>query len=117
MFGFLGKIGDFLKPVFNFINDTGVPEQINTIDYNGLFTNPWFMVPLATVIVYEIFRRSLRSVVTIIIFLGVWAFFGTPYMQEILTSDTVGLDKILPLLGGAVILLAVIVYMYFLRSE
>jgi len=117
MSGILTKIGEILAPLFRFIHDTKVPEQINSIDYQGLFTNPWFMVPLVAVIIYELFRRSIRSVVSIIIFLGIWAFFGTPYMQEILTSDTVTLDKILPLIGGAVLVLAVLVYMYFLRSE
>jgi predicted RND superfamily exporter protein len=115
--GIIDNIADILAPVIRFIHDTKVPEQINSIDYHGLFTNPWFMVPLVAVILYELFRRSIRSVISIVIFLGVWAFFGTPYMQEILTSDTVTLDKILPLLGGAVLLLAIIVYMYFLRSE
>jgi len=117
MFGFLSRIEDILSPVFKFIHDTGIPKQINTIDYHGLFTNPWFMVPLIAVILYEIFRRHIKSVISIFIFFGVWAFFGTPYMQEILKSDTVGLGKILPLLGGAVIILAIVIYMYFLRSE
>ncbi len=117
MFGLIGKIGDFFAPVFTFINRTGMPKQINTIDYKGLFTNPWFMVPLVAVIVYEIYRKSFKSIISIFIFLGVWAFFGTPYMQAIFASDTVTIDKILPLLGGAILILAVVVYMYFLRSE
>ena len=117
MSGFFSAIYEFLAPIFKFINDTGVPKQINTIDYQGLFSNPWFMVPLVAIIIYEVCRRSFKSVVSILIFLGVWAFFGTPYMQHILNSDTVSLDQILPLLGGAILILAVVVYMYFLRSE
>jgi hypothetical protein len=107
----------FFQPVVDFIVSTKVPEQVENIEYQALFTNPWFLVPYLAVIGWQIYKRQPYSVIITVLLTGSWAFFGTPYMQGVLNQEEIQLDTILPLVGGACAVLGVIVYLIFFKSE
>lgn len=106
-----------LYPVMDFIVATGVPEQIEKVKYHELFTNSWFLVPYMGWIVWCLFRRQLNTVIIILLCTGSWAFFGTPYMQGILNQDEIQLETVLPVVGGACLVMAIIIYLIFFKSE
>lgn len=107
----------FFKPVLDFIIETKVPEQIDTIDYKGLFTNGWFLVPFIAMLAWNIYKQAFNSLIIIVLFTGSWAFFGTPYMKEILGQDEIPLEAVLPLVTGACTILGFIIYRIFFKSD
>ena len=107
----------FFKPVIDFIISTKVPEQVETIDYKGLFTNGWFLVPYLAMIGWNIYKKAINALVVIILLTGAWAFCGTPYMQDVLGKEEIALGAVLPLVAGACTILAIIVYIFFFKDE
>ncbi|HSH12581.1 MAG TPA: hypothetical protein VLA15_02495 [Desulfurivibrionaceae bacterium] len=107
----------FFEPVQDFFFATKVPEQIENIDYQALFSNPWFLVPYLALIGWNIYKRQPYSIIIILLFTGSWAFFGTPYMQGILSQEQIQLEAVLPLVGGACLVLAITIYLIFFKSE
>jgi hypothetical protein len=107
----------FFKPVLDFVVSTKVPEQIENIEYQALFTNGWFLVPYLALIAWNIYKRQIYTIIIILLFTGSWAFFGTPYMREIMSRDEIQLEAILPLVGGASLVLGITVYLIFFKSE
>jgi len=108
---------EFLDPVLDFIVKTEVPKQIDSIDYKGLFGNGWFMVPYISIILWNLYKKEINSIIVIVLFTGSWAFFGTPYMKETLAQDTIPLGKILPLIAGACCVLGIILYRMLFKSD
>lgn len=107
----------FFRPVVDFIVATKVPEQVEAIDYKALFSNGWFLAPYLALIAWNIYRREVYSIIIILLFTGSWAFFGTPYMQGILGQEEIQLEAVLPLVGGACLVLGLIIYLIFFKSE
>ncbi len=107
----------FFKPVLDFVVSTKVPEQVENVNYSELFTNGWFLVPYLAVIAWNIYKRQPYSIIIILLLTGSWAFFGTPYMQEIMQQDQIQLEAVLPLVGGACTVMGIIVYLIFFKSE
>jgi hypothetical protein len=107
----------FFKPVLDFVISTKVPEQIENIKYQELFTNGWFLTPYLALIAWNIFRKQIYTIIIILLFSGSWAFFGTPYMQDVMQQDQIQLETILPLVGGACVVLGITVYLIFFKSE
>jgi hypothetical protein len=107
----------FFQPVLDFIVATKVPEQIDNVDYKGLFTNAWFMVPYVSMLAWDIYKQAFNSLIIVLLFTGCWAFFGTPYMKEIMARDEISLDAVLPIVGGACAVLGFIVYRIFFKSD
>lgn len=107
----------FFRPVLDFIVSTKVPEQIENVDYQALFTNGWFLVPFLALLAWNIYKKQIHSLIIIVLLTGSWAFFGTPYMRGIMEQDQIQLEAILPLVAGACGVLGVIVYLLFFKSE
>lgn len=107
----------FFAPVVDFIVETKVPEQLEKIQYQELFTNGWFLVPYLAWIIWNLYKRQINSLITILLLSGSWVFFGTPYMRNIMNQETIQLGSIIPLVGGACLVLGVIIYIYFFKSE
>lgn len=107
----------FFRPVVDFIIATKVPEQIENIDYQALFSNGWFLVPYLALIAWNIYRRQPYSVIIILLFTGSWAAFGTPYMQGLLGQEQIQLEAVLPVVGGGCLVLAITIYLIFFKSE
>ena len=107
----------FFKPVLDFIISTKVPEQIETIDYKGLFTNGWFLVPYLGMIGWNIYKQSINNLIIILLLTASWAFFGTPYMKDVMAQDEIQLEAVLPLVAGACTVLGIIFYIIFFKDE
>ncbi len=107
--GFFGKIVDLMK-------STNIPQQIQDVDAGGLFTNPWFMVPLVAFIGWNIYKQAFKEIVVVIVIIGLWYVSGTHYMQTLIVNGELQIGKILPVMFGGAALLGIVIYMYFGRS-
>ncbi len=107
----------FFQPVSDFITATGIPDQIENVKYQELFTNGWFLVPYLFMIGWNIYKKQLYTIIIILLFTGSWAFFGTPYMRDIMGRDEISLEAVLPLVGGACAVLGITIYLIFFKSE
>ena len=108
---------DFFTKIVEFIHSTQVLEQFKEVDALGLFTNPWFLLPLICLIGYLLYKQEFREIIVIFIGFGCWHISGTEYMNTLIVGDEIQLSKVLPVVFGAACLLGVIIYMYFGRSD
>jgi uncharacterized membrane protein YgdD (TMEM256/DUF423 family) len=108
---------EFLISIADFIQATRVPEQFQEVDVKGLFTNFYFLVPFLALIGHVAYRKSIATLILIFLFIGVWIFSGTPYMQDLVVDGELQLEKVLPLAGAGVVVTSVIVYLLFIRSD
>ncbi len=108
---------EILGTITSWVNATQIPLQIREVDVHGLFTNGYFLIPLLTIVCYLIYRGAIGSLVLLGLVIGLWVFSGSQYMQEIRGSEEIQLDKILPLVLGGVGIIAVIVYLFFIRDS
>ncbi len=109
MGGFFTKIGEWFQ-------GTNLPEQIAGVDFVGLFTNPWFLVPFVVLMGYLLWKQSFKDMIVIILLLAIWYLSGTEYMQSLVVNGEVQIKKVLPVMGVGAGVLAGIIYMYFGRS-
>ena len=107
---FFGKIGAFVE-------STHLPAQIKDVDYVGLFTNPWFLVPFIAFICYNLYKQKWRDLIFVAIFLGIWWASGTQYMQTLVVGEDLQVSKVLPVLFGGAVVLGVVIYLLFGRSD
>jgi hypothetical protein len=108
---------DILISIVDFIEATQVPEQFREVDARGLFANFYFLIPFLAVVGHCIFRKSINNLTLIGLFFGVWLFSGSSYMQDMVVDGVLQLDKVLPLAGAGVVVISVIVYLLFIRSD
>ena len=107
----------FFNKIVEFILSTQVLQQFKEVDALGLFTNPWFLVPLLCLIGYMLYKQEFREITIIVIGFGVWHISGTEYMATLIVDDELQLGKVLPVVFGAACILGVVIYMYFGRSD
>ena len=112
-----GTVGSFITRLGEFVQATHLPEQIKDVDVAGLFSNPWFLVPFIGFIGYEIYKKAFRDLVIIGMLMGVWYMSGTPYMQTLVIGDQLQINKVLPLLFGGAVVVGIIIYLLFVRSD
>ena len=98
-------------------DSTHLHEQIRGVDYIGLFTNPWFIIPFGLMIAYMIFKQQWRDLVIIVIIGAVWWISGTPYMDTLIVRGEVQIEKILPVIFGGAGAIGIIIYLLFGRSD
>lgn len=108
---------DFFGKIVEFIQSTQVLQQFKEVDAVGLFTNPWFLVPFICLIGYMLYKQDFREIVVIIIGFFCWHISGTEYMNTLIVDDEIQLAKVLPVIFGAAVLLGIIIYLYFGRSD
>ncbi len=108
---------NFFNKIIEFIHSTKVLEQLKEIDAPGLFTNPWFLVPLLCLLGYMAYKQDWREMIIIVIGFVCWHISGTEYMATLLVDDEIQLAKVLPVVFGAACILGVIIYMYFGQSD
>lgn len=107
----------FFEPVLDFIIATEVPEQIDKIDYKGLFTNGWFLVPYLGLLAWNIYKQEFNSLIIIVLLTASWSFFGTPYMKEVMAQEEIPLESLLPLIAGSCGIFGFIIYRIFFKSD
>ena len=110
-------MGDFFGNILSWVDSTHVVEQVADVDYVGLFTNPWFMVPFVAVVLYLIYKQSFKDLIIITIFIAVWWVSGTAYMGTLVVGDELQVGKVLPVLFGGAAVIGFVIYMFFGRSD
>ena len=108
---------NFSNKVIEFIHCTEVLQQFKAVRAAGLFSNPWFLVPLISLLGYMAYKQDFREIIVIIIGFGCWHISGTEYMATLIVNDEIQLAKVLPVVFGAACILGVIIYMYFGGSD
>ncbi len=108
---------DIVTPVINYIINTRIPTQIQEVDVRGLFTNSYFLVPFVGLMGYLLFNKAIKSIILIGTGFGVWIFSGSSYMEGILVEGNLQAEKLLPVIGFGIIVIGVIIYVLFIRSD
>ncbi len=101
----------------NWFESTHIDEQLRGVDYVGLFTNPWFIVPFVFAVAYMIYKQRWTQILVTGIGFGVWYFTGTSYAQSLLVNGEIDINKILPVAFGGAVVLGFVIYLLFGRSD
>lgn len=96
---------------------THIDEQLRAVDYAGLFTNPWFLVPFVFAVGHMLYKQRWTQIIITTVVIGVWYFSGTSYARSLLVNGEIDIDKILPVMFGGALLLGFVVYLLFGRSD
>ena len=110
-------MSEFFGKIMAFVESTKLIDQIAEVDYVGLFSNPWFLVPFIALVIYLLWKQRWRDMVFIAIFIGVWWVSGTDYMQTLVVGEKLQVNKVLPVLFGGAAILGVVIYLLFGRSD
>ncbi len=110
-------MSEFFGKILAWIESTHLQEQVAKVDYVGLFTNPWFLVPFIAAVIYLLYKQSFKDLIIIVIFIGVWWVSGTEYMHTLVVGEVLQINKILPVLFGGAGIVGFIIYMFFGRSD
>jgi hypothetical protein len=111
------KIGAFVEPIGTFIHKTHLPEQVKAVDFAGLFSNPWFLVPFILLTGYLLYKKAFRDLIILGAVLAIWWASGTQYMQSLVVNGELQVNKVLPVLFGGAAILGFIIYLLFGRSD
>jgi hypothetical protein len=110
-------MGDFFNSVLAWIESTHIQKQISDVDYVGLFTNPWFMVPFVALLLYLLYKQAFKDLIIVLIFVAVWYVSGLDYMHTLIVNGNVQISKVLPVVFGGAAVLAFVIYLLFGRSD
>ena len=108
--------GSFFSRIGDLVQATNLPDQVKDVDFVGLFTNPWFMVPFVAWVIYLVYKQKFKDMIIIGIVIAIWWVSGTEYMQTLVVDDELQINKILPVLFGGAAVLGFVIYMFFGRS-
>ena len=110
-------MASFFSEVAAWFESTHLHEQIFEVDAIGLFTNPWFLVPFASLIVYLLYKQSFKDIILLALLVGVWWVSGTDYMDTLIVNGELQIEKILPVVFGGAACVGVAIYLLFGRSD
>ncbi len=110
-------MNDFFTNIWAWIESTQIRAQVADVDVIGLFSNPWFMVPFVSMVLYLLYKQSFKDLIVIAAFVAVWWVSGTEYMATLVVGDELQISKILPVLFGGAGLLGFLIYLFFGRSD
>lgn len=110
-------MGDFFANIWSWMESTQVRQQVGEVDYVGLFSNPWFLVPFIALVLYFLYKQAFKDLIIIALFIGVWWVSGTEYMNTLVVGDELQVGKVLPVLFGGAVLIGFVVYLFFGRSD
>ncbi len=110
-------VSEMWNTIVEWFDSTNLVQQITEVDYAGLFTNPWFLVPFCILVAYLIYRQSWKDLVIITILLAVWWVSGTEYMNTLIVNGELQISKILPVAFGGAVVLGFVIYLFFGRSD
>jgi len=111
------SFGAIFEPIGRWLEATHLVEQIKGVDFPGLFTNPWFLVPFVALVGYLLYKQAFRDLIILGLLLGVWYVSGTPYMQSLVVGDELKMNKVLPVLFGGAAVLGLLIYLLLGRSD
>lgn len=107
---------EYFKKVVEWIRGTGIPEQVENVDYMALAHNPWFMVPFVGLILYLLYKKEFAIVMIIAICSFCWSMTGTSYMKSLIVGGEIQVNKILPVVFGGAVALGAIIYLLINRD-
>lgn len=110
-------MSDFFNGILAWIESTHIQQQIKDVDYAGLFTNPWFLVPFVVLVLYLLYKQAFRDLIIVFIFVAVWWVSGTDYMHTLTVDGILQMNKVVPVFFGGAAVLALVIYMLFGRSD
>lgn len=110
-------MSDFFNKFLGWIESTKIQEQVANVDYVGLFSNPWFLVPFICAVCYLLYKQSFKDLIIIAVFLGIWWVSGTQYMDTLIVNGELQINKILPVLFGGAAVAGFVIYLFFGRSD
>ncbi|MDO8946135.1 MAG: hypothetical protein Q7U88_03120 [Desulfocapsaceae bacterium] len=110
-------MADFLNSLLAWFESTHLQQQIKDVDYVGLFTNPWFLVPFVALVLYLLYKQAFRDLILVSLFVAVWWVSGLDYMQTMVVGDELQMNKVLPVLFGGAAVLGFVIYLLFGRSD
>ncbi len=96
---------------------THLQEQIRDVDFPGLFTNPYFLVPFIALIGYLLFKQAWKDLIIFGLLTTAWWFTGTDYMSTLIVNGEIQISRILPVVFGGAAVLGVVIYLLFGRSD
>ncbi len=108
---------NFFTNLTEWFASTHIQEQIKNVDFTGLFTNPWFIIPFALLVGYSLYKQNWKDLIIIAIFVAVWWVSGTNYMNSLIVDGEIQINKILPVIFGGAALLGFVIYLFFGRSD
>lgn len=108
---------DALTKISDWFESTHLQEQVKDVDFVALFTNPWFIVPFALIVLYMLFKQSWKELIIMVVLTGVWWASGTAYMDSLILNGEIQIEKILPVVFGGAIALGFVIYLLFGRSD
>ncbi len=107
----------FFTKIKDWFVSTHISEQIKDVDYVGLFTNPWFVIPFSILIGYLLYKQKWKDLIITGIFIGIWWVSGTTYMNSLLVNGEISIEKILPVVFGGAAVLGFVIYLLFSGSD
>jgi hypothetical protein len=107
----------FFQKIVDFINSTEIPAQIHEVDASGLFTNPWFLLPLVVVVGYMLYKQAFKDLILMALAIAAWVFSGSDYIKGATVDGDLQIERVLPIVFGAAVMLGIVIYMYFGRSD
>lgn len=111
------RFGAIIESMGSWLEATHLVEQIKNVDFPGLFTNPWFLVPFIALVGYLLYKQAFRDLAILGLVGGVWYASGTPYMQTLVVGNELQIAKILPVLFGGAVVLGLLIYLMIGRSD
>lgn len=108
---------EILTKIAQWFESTNIDQQLRAVDYMGILTNPWFMVPFVIMIAYMLYKQRWTQIIITIVGAGVWYFSGTDYAKSLLVNGEIDINKVLPVMFGGAIVLGFVVYLLFGRSD
>lgn len=110
-------MADMWNALVEFWVGTNIPEQLHNVDVRGAFTNPWLVVPLIALLCWWIYKQRINNIVYLGLATGVWIFTGSPYAQGLIVNGNLQLGKVLPVAGVGLVVVCVVIYLIFIRSD
>lgn len=107
---------DFLERLKAWVDSSAMHHQIQNVDVAGLFSNPWFVVPLSLFVVYSLWRKDFWSLIFVGVIVGVWMLLGTELMSGLVQGGEISQEKVFPVIGVGVVTIIVLVLLIFGRS-
>jgi len=113
----LQKIGALTAPLGHLLEQTNLPKQVEAVDFPGLFSNPWFLVPFIGLTGYLLYKKAFRDLGILGLLLGAWYASGTPYMQSLVVDGELQMTKVLPVMFGGAAVLGIVIYLLLGKSD
>lgn len=108
---------EIFTKIGNWFESIHIGEQIKDVDFIALFSNPWFIVPFALIILYLLYKQSWKDLIILAIIVAVWWVSGTDYMNTLVVGDELQMGKVLPVVFGGAVVLGFVIYLLIGRSD